>query len=108
MDDFSKAIKTAMEKTILKSITSGELVAIPYDARAKLPSNFMDGVWELVDLDGVKKQLALRLEEELANRIVNHMAAEIATDIKQILSVKERREALRAVARDNIDKIMSA
>ena len=45
---------------------------------------------------------------ELAERIVNHMAAEISTDVKQILSVKERREALRALARHHMDSLMSA
>ena len=39
--------------------------------------------------------------------MVNHMAAELATDIKQILSVQERREALRALAREHMDSIMS-
>lgn len=33
--------------------------------------------------------IAERLESELADRMVNHMAAELATDIKQILSVRE-------------------
>lgn len=31
-----------------------------------------------------------------------------ATDIKQILSVKERREMLRGLARDNMDAVMKA
>lgn len=39
---------------------------------------------------------------------MNHMAAELATDIKQILSVKERREALRALAREHMDAVMKA
>jgi hypothetical protein len=33
------------------------------------------------------------------------MAAELSTDIKSILSIKERRESVRAVVRDNIDKL---
>ena len=40
--------------------------------------------------------------------MVNHMAAELATDIKQILSVSERREMLRGLARDHMDAVMSA
>jgi len=59
----------------------------------------MAGVWALVDTDRLKAAIAARLDEELADRIVNHMAAEIASDVKQILSVKERREALRHLAR---------
>jgi hypothetical protein len=43
----------------------------------------------------------------LADKIINHIAAEISTDIKKLLSVSERREALRSVARENLDRICS-
>ncbi len=56
----------------------------------------------------IKAALAVRLEAELADRIVTLMASEIATDVKQILSVKERREAIRAVTRENLDRICGA
>ena len=36
------------------------------------------------------------------------MAAELSTDIKQLLSVKERREKIRSLARDHMDSIMKA
>jgi len=32
----------------------------------------------------------------------------LATDVKQILSVKERREMLRGLARDHMDAVMAA
>ena len=35
-------------------------------------------------------------------------AAELATDIKQILSVQERREMLRGLAREHMDAVMQA
>ena len=57
---------------------------------------------------GDKDENATRLEAELADRMVNHMAAELATDIKQILGVKERREMLRGLARDHMDAVMKA
>jgi hypothetical protein len=106
MSDFENAVKTAAEKSILHSIAKGDWVQISYSDRAKLPEGFMADVWGMVDSEKVKQQLASRLEEELASRIVNHMAAEMATDIKQILSVKERREAIRALAREHMDAIM--
>jgi len=107
MTDFEKALKTAAEKSILSAITKGDWISIPYNEKAKLPATFMEDVWNLVDAKEVKKHLATRLEKELADRLVNHMAAEIATDIKQILSVKERRETLRNLVRTNLDEIMN-
>ena len=68
----------------------------------------MAACWKLVDSDKVKQQVAALLEAELAERMVNSIAAELATDIKQILSVKERREMLRGIAREHMDAVMKA
>jgi hypothetical protein len=105
MTDFEMAVKTAAEKSVLKIISDGQWVAPDYANRFKLPADFVADVWKLVDADGLKRALATRLEAELADRIVTHMAAEISTDIKQLLSVKERREELRAMARKYIDEL---
>ena len=108
MTDFEKAVKTAAEKAVLKIIGDGNWIQPDYSNRYKIPQEFMADIWGLVDHNKIKKQMAKRLEEELANRIVNHMAAEIATDVKQLLSVTERREALRSIARENMEKIINA
>ena len=108
MIDFEKAVKEAAEKAVLKIISEGSWVQPDYANRFKLPTEFMADVWRLVDGERLKQALATRLESELADRMVNHMAAEIATDIKQILSVKERREMLRGLAREHMDAVMKA
>lgn len=106
VSDLELAIKTAAEKAVLKIITEGIWIAPDYANRVQIPKDFMSQVWQMVDQDKVKKHLVARLEAELADRMVNHMAAELATDIKQILSVTERREALRSLARGHMDAIM--
>lgn len=108
MPDFEKQIKELAEKSILKIISEGGWIQTDYNNRLKLPASFLADVWAMVDVEKVKGQMANRLEKELAERIVNHMAAELATDVKQILSVAERREALRAVCRENLDRICNA
>ena len=105
MSDFETKLKGLMEKSVLKLVSDGHFLKPDYANRVKLPAEFMSNVWALVDVEKVKQQMAKRLEEELANRVVNQMAAELSTDVKQILSVRERREALRAVARENLDRI---
>jgi hypothetical protein len=105
VSDFEQQLKRAAELSVLKIVSDGQWVMPDYGNRFKLPADFMAGVWGLVDAAGLQAQLARRLEAELADRIVNHMAAEIATDIKQLLSDKERRESLRALARQHIDSL---
>ncbi len=105
MTDFEQALKQAAEKSVLKIVAEGQWIQPDYTNRFRIPADFMQGLWGLVDTAKVQAALARRLEDELADRIVNHMAAEIATDIKQILSDKERREQLRALARQHIDSL---
>lgn len=107
MTDFETAVKHAAEKAVLRIISEGAWVQPDYANRFQIPKDFMADVWKLVDTNKLKSAMAARLEQELADRIVNHLAAEIATDVKQLLSDKERREALRSVARENMDRICS-
>lgn len=106
MNNLETAIKEAAEKAVLKIVSEGSWIAPDYSNRFKMPPEMLAEIWALVDQDSLKRKMAKRLEDEMADRLMNHMAAEIATDIKQILSVKERREALRNVARQHLDKIM--
>lgn len=107
MTTIEQKLKDAAENSILKIIADGGWIQPDYANRISLPRDLMNEVWAMVDRDAVKRHLKNRIEQELADRIVNHIAAELATDIKQILSVTERREALRALAREHMDAIMA-
>lgn len=108
MSDFEIALKLASEKAVLKMIADGSWLAPDYANRFKIPVDMMADIWKMIDVNKLKRKMAYRLEEELADRIINRMAEEISTDVKQILSVKERREALRHIAREHMDTIMRA
>lgn len=108
MTEFEQAVKTAAEKAVLKIISEGAWVQPDYANRFKMPPEMLSDIWKMVDVEKLKQKMAARLEEELAERIINKMAEEISTDVKQILSVKERREALRHIAREHMDTIMRA
>ena len=107
MSDFENAVKAAAEKAVLKIISEGQWIAPDYANRFKIPPDMLARIWSMVDVSAIEKRMAARLEQELADRVINHMAAEIATDVKQILSVQERREALRYYARKHLDDIIA-
>ena len=107
MDKFETDLMNSVKCAMTKQISSTDFIKIDYANRVKLPDSFMAKAWALVDEEALLQKLATRLESELVDRLVNQMAAELATDIKQILSVKERREAVRSVVRDNIDMLTS-
>ena len=106
MTNFDEQVKAAAEKAVLQFIGTGGWLMPNYESRLKIPVEWIAECWRLVDADKLKRHIADRLEAELAERMVNHMAAELATDIKQILSVKERREMLRNLAREHMDAVM--
>ena len=108
MSDFDTRLREAAEKAALHAIAGGAWLQPDYASRLKVPPDLLKAAWEMIDVHGLKAKLAARIESELVDRIVNHMAAEIATDIKQILSVKERREAIRHIAREHMEAIMKA
>lgn len=108
MSDLEQAIKTAAEKAVLKFVQDGGWLMPNYESRLKIPAEWVAECWSLIDQKALRAKIAERLESELADRMVNHMAAELATDIKQILSVQERREMLRGLAREHMDSIMKA
>lgn len=105
MTTFEKQLKQVCEKACLKMFQEGKWLKPDYANRVTIPHSMMEAAWSLVDTDSIKKQLAKRIEQELADRIMNHLAAEMATDVKKLLSNSERREALRAVARDHMKEI---
>ncbi|QRF55333.1 hypothetical protein [Variovorax paradoxus] len=108
MSSFEDQVKAAAEKAVLQFVGSGGWLLPNYESRLKIPAEWIADCWRLVDAEALKRQIAARLEAELADRMVNHMAAELATDIKQILGVKERREMLRGLAREHMDAVMTA
>jgi len=107
MTSIEQKLKDAAEKSILKIISDGGWVRPDYENRIQLPRDLINEVWGMVDRGALKLKLKERIEQELADRIMNRIAAELATDIKQVLSVPERREAIRAIARDHMTSIMS-
>lgn len=104
--NIEETIMNVARKALIKTILDGQWIAPDYAHRFKIPPEFLVSIWDRVDKDRLRDAMVRRIEAELADRIVNQMAAEIATDVKQILSVQERREALRALARQHMESIM--
>jgi len=96
-----------MELSLLKIVQEGGFIQPDYNNRLKVPVEFVKDIWNMVDQERLKKEIALNIERELADRVINQIAAELSSDVKSILSVKERREAIRSVARNHLDDICS-
>jgi adenosyl cobinamide kinase/adenosyl cobinamide phosphate guanylyltransferase len=105
---FAERIQEAAQNAVLSIVTSGGWLQPDYNNRVKIDGPTMQAIYGMIDMEALKLKIKERIEGELADRVVNHLASEMATDIKTILSNKERREALRAVARQHLDANISA
>ena len=105
IEEFGNNLTKAAMNALMKTITDG--VVVPYENKYKVPNGFFEQVWKTVDMEKVKKEMANILEKELAEKVMNKMAQEMATDIKQLLSDKERREKIRSYARMCLDDIIN-
>lgn len=106
---FQQRLHETAEEAVLSFLTNpGNWLMPDYKSRCPIPADWIAAAWALVDREAIQRALAQRIEQELADRIMNHLAAEMATDVKRLLSNEERREALRAVARQHLDAICGA
>jgi DNA primase large subunit len=100
--ELSEQMVKSATKAIIKHLDEG--VSIPYQSKFQVPNDFFASVWEKVDKEKVKHHMAENLEKDLADKVSNKLAQELSTDIKQLLSDKEKREDIRAYARNLLKK----
>jgi hypothetical protein len=105
---FEQQLTQAVQQSVLKMIREGNLVVPDYAARAKVPAAKVQELYDSVDWDRVRAIVIERVEERCADSILNNMATEMATDIKQVLSNKELREEVRSFIRAGIQRIAKA
>jgi hypothetical protein len=108
MDDFTKDLVAAVQQSVLKMVREGNLVLPDYAARAKVPAAKVQELYDSVDWNRVRALVIAEVEQAVADKILNAMATEMATDIKQILSNKELREEVRGFIRAGIRRVAEA
>ena len=105
-ESFNETMTRAVEHAVIKALAKGDWITFDYGARPKIDAAMLAGIWADIDMERVKARLKERIEDMLVERICNAMATEMAGDVKQVLGVPERREAIRALAREHLTEIM--
>jgi DNA-binding transcriptional regulator/RsmH inhibitor MraZ len=104
-NNFTEILISNIQDRILKGIAKTDLISIDYANRINLPKDLINEVYKKIDIEKIKAKLVERLEDEMAEKIVNKMITEFANDVKQIMCNKELREDLRFYMRDKIKQI---
>ena len=62
MSDFENAVKLAAENTVVKMVSDGQWLQPNYEARFKVPVEWIAECWNLVDKDNLKEKVAALIE----------------------------------------------
>lgn len=103
MENFEKDLIQKIHNSIFNQVQKAEFVDTGYNSnKIKLPQTLMEECYKNIDMENLKKKITQRLEDEVADKIVNKMLTEYANDVKQIMSNTELREELRGILRSKI------
>ena len=105
MVNFEEKFNDLIQKKIINDISKQDFIKINYDNRYEVPYEVLKECYENIDIEKVKEKIISRLEEEMADKIVNKMVTEFSNDIKQIMCNRELREDLRYYMRTKIEEI---
>lgn len=105
MDNFEEKFNDLIQKKIINDLSKQELIKINYVDRYEMPYEILKEAYAKIDIEKVKERIVSRLEEEMADKIVNKMITEYSNDIKQIMCNRELREDLRSYMRTKIKEI---
>lgn len=105
MVNFEEKFNDLIQKKIINDISKQDLIKINYNNRYEVSYEILKECYEKIDIEKVKEKIISRLEEEMADKIVNKMVTEFSNDIKQIMCNRELREDLRYYMRIKIEEI---
>lgn len=102
---FEEKMIQAAQDAVVAQIKN--IVAPGYDARLKIPTDRVMEIHAKLNWERIQSLVLASAEQRVADCILNSMATELATDVKQVLSNKELREDVRSYIRAGIRKIAS-
>lgn len=103
MSNFYDDLMKTVQNSILNQARKAEFIDTGYGGtKLKLPPEFLLECYRRINMDALQDKIVARLEQEVADKIVNKMITEFSNDIKQIMSNVELREELRGILRDRI------
>jgi len=96
---FAENIQESFEHSVIAAVRKGDWFTCNYKSRMELTSEHVKHLYDNVDMDRVYAIVSDKIEQKIADSMMNSMASEIATDIKQIMCNNELREDCRASLR---------
>lgn len=100
--NFGEAILQAAQSAITKFFAAGEWFRIDWGKQLVIDSKDLRQVFNYVDMGRVRELVLGKVEQKIADAIIQSMTTELNNDIKQIMCNPELREDLRNTIRTRI------
>lgn len=102
--EFIEKMHQAMEQTILANIKKGTWLWVEH---VKLPKVMLTELLGQIDMDRVRGLLKHKLENLVADKIMNAMTTEITNDVKHVLSDGALRAEIRDLVRAKLEEFVA-
>jgi hypothetical protein len=96
-----------IENAVVAAIRKGDMFRFNYDERINIMP-LAKSVFEKLDMKRVESLITARMEEVVAEKVVNKFVTEMGTDMKKLMENATIREDIRFYMRKNIEKILDA
>ncbi len=103
--NFERDLLAAVERVVLKKITDGAWLGVPYASTSgtpKISTEFLKGLFAKVDMGRVTSLVLAKVEERIADKLYNALATEVANDTKSLMCDTKTRDLFRDAIRARI------
>jgi hypothetical protein len=100
-------IMQAVEDSIVSAIKGGEVFDLKYNDRIDLMP-VAKTIFEKLDMKRIESLVIARMEEVVAEKVVNKLVSEMGTDMKKLFENATIRDDIRFYMRKNIEKMLDA
>lgn len=100
-----KRIIQALENALVNAVNKGEAFTIAYQNRTDI-SPQLNEAFKRINFERVIDLVVARMEEELAEKMVNKIITEMGTDIKKLMENNSTREDFRFLLRKGVEEIL--
>lgn len=100
---FDEQLMQSVQHAVLDQVRKGEWVKLPrWESALPIDVSTLRSLLTRVDMARVQELVVPKIEQMVADAMIQSVATEIATDVKKIMSNQEIREDLRATIREKL------
>jgi hypothetical protein len=105
IEPLKTAIASRLTTMVVNALSTGD--SSIYDRLSFDVKDIVKQAYAAVDMNKVKEEVTVRLQTEIATRIINNLQTELGHDVKAIMSNSQIRDDFKYMLRKQADDLLS-